>query len=56
MWVEAFEYLNVRNFDNEAEVQILLVTFITLPEQLCAGEGNNTLVRTILERIRFDVP
>ena len=43
-----FRYLDVRNLDNEADIRIPLVTFVTLPEQLCTGEGDDTLVRAVL--------
>ena len=56
MRVKIPKYLDVRNLNDEAGVRIPLMAFVTLPKQLCTSEGDNTLVRTVLLWIKFDVP
>ena len=51
-----YSYLNVRDLDDETDVRVLHVALVALPKQLCTGEGDNSLVRTILLWIRFHVP
>ena len=43
-----FQYLDVRNLDDELDIRIHRMAFVTLPKQLCTGKGNDTLVRPIL--------
>lgn len=43
-----YPYLNVRDLDNKAYVRISCMAFVTLPEQLCTSERNNSLVRAVL--------